>query len=180
MKFTKTLTAGAALCLLASSAFAYDADWKRGRVYYRQVCTSCHMAQVNKQFGPNEKTKADWAAYLTADKHAKGKDSVKQYYSKAYRASIKATNKAAEKFADTPDQAIAKFLDNDLSNEEAGLDVMVRAVMLTCHAAGRAMRERGRGAIVNVSSVASFIAPSMRWAWPDPSRRNTPVSSMLR
>ena len=52
----------------------------------------------------------------------------------------------------------AKFLDNDLSNEEAGLDVMVRAVMLTCHAAGRAMRERGHGAIVNVSSVASFIA----------------------
>ncbi len=50
------------------------------------------------------------------------------------------------------------FLDNDLREEEAGLDVMVRAVMLTCHAAGRAMRERRRGAIVNVSSVASFIA----------------------
>ena len=50
------------------------------------------------------------------------------------------------------------FLDNDLAAEEAGLDVMVRAVMLTCHAAGRAMRERGRGTIVNVSSVASFIA----------------------
>ena len=30
--------------------------------------------------------------------------------------------------------------------------------MLTCHAAGRAMRERGHGAILNVSSVASFIA----------------------
>ncbi len=28
---------------------------------------------------------------------------------------------------------------------------MVRAVLLTCHAAGRAMRERGRGTIVNVS-----------------------------
>lgn len=52
----------------------------------------------------------------------------------------------------------APFLDNDLAHEEAGLDVMVRAVMLTCHAAGRAMRERGHGAIVNVSSVASFIA----------------------
>ena len=50
------------------------------------------------------------------------------------------------------------FLDNDLAAEEAGLDVMVRAVMLTCHAAGRAMRERGRGTILNVSSVASFIA----------------------
>jgi uncharacterized protein len=52
----------------------------------------------------------------------------------------------------------ASFLDNDISQEEAGLDVMVRAVMLTSHAAGRAMRERGHGAILNVSSVASFIA----------------------
>jgi len=50
------------------------------------------------------------------------------------------------------------FLDNDLAAEEAGLDVMVRAVLLTSHAAGRAMRERGRGAILNVSSVAGFIA----------------------
>ena len=50
------------------------------------------------------------------------------------------------------------FLDNDIAQEEAGLDVMVRAVLLTSHAAGRAMRERGHGAILNVSSVASFIA----------------------
>lgn len=51
-----------------------------------------------------------------------------------------------------------RFLDNDVREEEAGLDVMVRAVLLTCHAAGRAMRARGRGGIINVSSVASFIA----------------------
>jgi uncharacterized protein len=50
------------------------------------------------------------------------------------------------------------FLDNDILAEEAALDVMVRTVMLTCHAAGRAMRERGRGIILNVSSVASFVA----------------------
>ncbi len=52
----------------------------------------------------------------------------------------------------------AAFLDNDISREEAGLDVMVRAVLLTCHAAGRAMRERGHGRIINVSSVASFLS----------------------
>ena len=50
------------------------------------------------------------------------------------------------------------FLDNDLADEEAGLDVMVRAVMLTSHAAGRSMRARGHGAILNVSSIAGFIA----------------------
>ncbi|NHA68881.1 SDR family NAD(P)-dependent oxidoreductase [Phycicoccus flavus] len=50
------------------------------------------------------------------------------------------------------------FLDNDVAQEEAALDVMVRAVLLTCHAAGRAMRERGHGAVLNVSSVAGFMA----------------------
>ena len=50
------------------------------------------------------------------------------------------------------------FLDNDVAREEAALDVMVRAVLLTCHAAGRAMRERGRGTIVNISSLAGFLA----------------------
>jgi cytochrome c5 len=106
MKLTTTLAAGAALSLLASSAFAYDADWKRGRVYYRSVCTSCHVASPIGSINPSTKTKAEWAAYLKADKHAKGKDTVKHYVSKAYRASIKAGNKAAEKFADTPDQEL--------------------------------------------------------------------------
>ncbi len=51
-----------------------------------------------------------------------------------------------------------RFLDDDVTPEEEALDVMVRAVLLTSHAAGRAMRERGHGVIVNVSSVASFLA----------------------
>ena len=106
MKLTATLAAGAILSLLASSASAYDADWKRGRVYYRSVCTSCHAVQPSGTINPSTKTKAEWAAYLKADKHAKGKDTVKQYVSKAYRASIKSGNKAAEKFADTPDQEL--------------------------------------------------------------------------
>jgi mono/diheme cytochrome c family protein len=105
-KFSMTLLAALLGATAMSTAQAYDADWKRGRVYYRQVCTSCHMAQVNKQFSPNEKAKADWANYLTANKHAKGKDTVSQYFSKQYRASIKASNKAAEKFADVPDQEL--------------------------------------------------------------------------
>ena len=41
------------------------------------------------------------------DKHAKGKETVSKYVSKAYRASIKSANKAAEKFAETPDQELA-------------------------------------------------------------------------
>ena len=48
------------------------------------------------------------------------------------------------------------FVRSDLVEEEQALDVMVRAVMVLSHAAARAMRERGRGGILNVSSVASF------------------------
>lgn len=47
------------------------------------------------------------------------------------------------------------FLDNDFDSELYGLDVMVRAVLATCYSAGRAMRSRGRGTIINVSSVAA-------------------------
>ena len=123
MKFTKTLSAAALLSLFATSALAYDADWKRGRVYYRSVCTSCHVASPIGSINPSTKTKAEWAAYLKADKHAKGKDTVKQYVSKAYRASIKSGNKAAEKFAAVPDQElmddIAAFLTKGAKDGDA-------------------------------------------------------------
>lgn len=110
MTHSMNLINAAALVALLGASFAaqaYDADWKRGRVYYRSVCTSCHTAAPIGAINPSTKTKADWTAYLITDKHAKGKDTVSQYVSKSYRASIKATNKAAEKFAETPDQELA-------------------------------------------------------------------------
>jgi hypothetical protein len=106
MKHRITLPILTAAVLFVSSAHAYDADWKRGRVYYRNVCTACHAASPIGSINPSSKTKAEWTAYLDADKHAKAKESVKQYVSKAYRASIKSSNKAAEKFADVPDQEL--------------------------------------------------------------------------
>jgi cytochrome c5 len=108
MKMRIALSAFLAAGLLGAStlATAYDADWKRGRVYYRSVCTACHAAQAGGSIAPSTMTKAQWASYLQADKHAKGKDSLKQYVSKSYRASIKSQNKAAEKFADVPDDEL--------------------------------------------------------------------------
>jgi short-subunit dehydrogenase len=50
------------------------------------------------------------------------------------------------------------FLVNDLADEEGMFDVLCRAVLVLSHAAGRAMKERGRGQIINVSSVAGWIA----------------------
>lgn len=49
------------------------------------------------------------------------------------------------------------FLDNEVEVEEAVFDVLARAVLVLSHAAGRAMRSRGRGGIINVSSVASLL-----------------------
>ncbi|MFI6096333.1 SDR family NAD(P)-dependent oxidoreductase [Lentzea sp. NPDC051213] len=50
------------------------------------------------------------------------------------------------------------FLDNERAAEEALLDVLCRAVLVVSHAAGRAMRDRGSGTIINVASVAGWVA----------------------
>ncbi|AOZ73132.1 short-chain dehydrogenase [Boudabousia tangfeifanii] len=47
------------------------------------------------------------------------------------------------------------FAAGSYEKEEYALDLMVRSVMRLAHAAANAMGERGRGAILNVSSIAS-------------------------
>ena len=108
MSIRSAFLAGVLLGTAVSSALAYEGDLKRGRMYYRQVCTACHQAG-GKTIAPNEKTKAEWAAYIKADKHdrtGKSNASVKYFTTKAYRESIKASNKVAEKLLNVPDQEI--------------------------------------------------------------------------
>lgn len=50
------------------------------------------------------------------------------------------------------------FLNSSPQAQDDSLSVMVRAVMLLSHAAANQMRTRGRGAILNVSSVAALTA----------------------
>ena len=50
------------------------------------------------------------------------------------------------------------FLGSDLAEQEEAVAVMVGAVLVLSHAAAGAMVERGRGAILNVSSVAALLA----------------------
>src|SRR5450756_1549541 len=52
------------------------------------------------------------------------------------------------------------FLKGDLADEEAMLDVLCRAVLVLSHAGALSMKERGRGHIINVSSVAGFVPTS--------------------
>ncbi|MEJ5945885.1 SDR family oxidoreductase [Pseudokineococcus basanitobsidens] len=52
----------------------------------------------------------------------------------------------------------SKLLAPDTAEQERALDVMCRAVLVLGGAAGRAMRARGHGAVLNVSSVAGFAA----------------------
>lgn len=49
------------------------------------------------------------------------------------------------------------FLDNPIAVEQAQQDVLVRAVLQLTHAALPGMLERGRGGVINVSSVAAFL-----------------------
>ncbi len=49
------------------------------------------------------------------------------------------------------------FLKTTVDEEVAALDVMVRAVLVLSHAAVGAMASRGHGAILNVSSIASWL-----------------------
>ena len=99
----------ACMLILSVSPFmanAEDGNWKKGRIYYRMVCTVCHEQQAGGAIAPSFKTKADWAAYLEADSHAKDTDKVSYYVSKQYKESIKDSNKAAKKFLNTDDEKI--------------------------------------------------------------------------
>ena len=49
------------------------------------------------------------------------------------------------------------FLKGELAHEEAMFDVLCRSVLVLSHAGALSMKDRGRGAIINVSSVASFV-----------------------
>jgi len=105
-KTTRTvlITMVTMLTLMFSATVSAE-NWKRGRIYYKMVCTECHK-EAGKTISPSEMTMAEWKAYLKADKHdktGKSNGSVKYFISQKYRESVKDENRAAEKLVDVPD-----------------------------------------------------------------------------
>ncbi len=109
MKQSRALVALSACGALLAGQWAFAADyapdWKRGRIYYRMVCTACHKAETGQSISPMSKTIAEWGEYVDTDQHdasARANPSLKYYVSREYRDSVKNENKAAAKFIDVP------------------------------------------------------------------------------
>ncbi len=101
------------VAFIAPAYAADDGNWRRGRIYYRLVCTACHKDMANKTISPMSRTIAEWKAYVATDKHdptGKANPSLKYYVSQSYRADVKDTNKAAAKFIAIPEDELLSDL----------------------------------------------------------------------
>ena len=85
-------------------------NWKKGRIYYRMVCTECHIEQAGGAISPAEKTKAEWTEYFEKNLHGpqdvSAKYAASYLVSREYRESIKDTNRAAKKMLKIPDDKL--------------------------------------------------------------------------
>jgi len=123
MRFTKKwlvfLSVISLILTYSFGTFAADKpNKKRGQVYFKMVCTVCHMTTAERTIPPADYTMEQWSAYFDANAHDKtGKTnaSVSYYVSTEYRESIRDSNKAAKRFL-------------NLSNEQLLADVRKFAV----------------------------------------------------
>jgi cytochrome c5 len=113
MKHQKNIIVAMVVILLGFSsvvAAAEKGNWKKGRIYYRMVCTECHEREAGGKISPNEKTRAEWTEYFEKNIHgpqdAPTKYTASYFVSKEYRESIKNTNRAAAKMLNIPDDEL--------------------------------------------------------------------------
>ncbi|MEH6581638.1 MAG: hypothetical protein V7754_06845 [Halioglobus sp.] len=97
-----------AVALLSELFTGQETDWKRGRVYHRLVCTSCHIESIGEAISPMDKTIAEWTDYYEAGKHGGTSETgdLAFYVSEPYRQSIAHYNLAAEKYMDLTAQQL--------------------------------------------------------------------------
>ena len=115
MKHQKNFIVILGIILLALSSVAkaedgVEGNWKNGRIYFRMVCTECHVQQAGGKITPAEKTKAEWLDYFEKNLHgpqdAPAKYAASYFVSQEYRESIKDTNRAAAKMLKIPDEQL--------------------------------------------------------------------------
>jgi hypothetical protein len=111
MKHDKTMFAVLMLVLLGFSSMAQaEGNWKKGRIYYKMVCSECHLEKAGGKISPAEKTKAEWLDYFEKNIHgpqdAPTKFTASYFVSREYRESIKDTNRAAKKMLKIPEEQL--------------------------------------------------------------------------
>ena len=127
MKHNKNIFTALMIVLLGFSTLAEaKGNWKKGRIYYKMVCTECHIEQAGGAISPSEKTKAEWADYFEKNLHGRQDEPAKYaasyFVSREYRESIKDTNRAAKKMLKIPDDKLLEdvkaFLNHTASDSD--------------------------------------------------------------
>ena len=112
MKHRHSVVAVLALVLLGLLPVveAAKGNWKKGRIYYRMVCTDCHVNEAGGKISPAEKTKAEWIDYFEKNIHGPQDEPAKYaasyFVSREYRERIKDTNRAAAKLLEIPEEQL--------------------------------------------------------------------------
>jgi len=131
MTYHKKLITVSVIILLGFSSLA-DAkgNWKKGRIYYRMVCTECHIEQAGGVISPAEKTKAEWADYFEKNIHGpqdvSAKYAASYFVSREYRESIKDSNRAAKKMLKMPDDKLLEDVKEFLQHTAKDSDMPSR------------------------------------------------------
>lgn len=113
MKHYKLLITVLVAIMLGLSPVANAAkkgNWKKGRIYFKMVCSDCHAREAGGKISPAEKTKAEWLDYFEKNIHgpqdATAKFTASYFVSTEYRESIKNTNRAAKKMLKVPEDQL--------------------------------------------------------------------------
>ena len=111
MRYQKNLIILLAVMLLSISLqVEAKGNWKKGRIYYKMVCSECHLNEAGGKISPSEKTKAEWLDYFEKNIHGPQdtptKYTASYFVSKDYRESIKNTNRAARKMLKIPEEQL--------------------------------------------------------------------------
>jgi short-subunit dehydrogenase len=146
---TTLLAVGTALITGASSGLGEEYCWQLAAARHNVVLVARSENKLNRLSRRIEQSMGVHAEVIVADLATQeGRDRVVARIQQDERPIGLLVNNAGFGLG-------VPFRENSLENEIEALDVMVRAVMELTHAAVRAMFDRGQGAVLNVSSVAS-------------------------